>query len=361
MALLTDDQIDQRLAELGEERETGGAPSAGGRTVVSPPAPTTTYIRPLSDVADALIEASHAEDGISLGLLEIDAITRGFRPSELILITGFAHQGKSQLVNTMLLHNKGRRILYFSLDEPAELVLAKLTAMHTGIAGQEVEERLSAGEKEMRATVREAAAAFENLIVVDDVLGVDAMKVAIAQATDTWSANGPAPYYATLVPDAVIIDYAELIPNDSVREDSSRLKHLLNELKALAKISTYPWIVLHQGTRTNARPGEPITQLSLGFTGEQQASMILGIRRKRDLKDISASDRMAHDNTCTLHVVKNKKAGGRTTPYEGVDFFLDAPTGVIRPLSDSERRRLFEPNSATAVASRATQQRWQLP
>ena len=42
---------------------------------------------------------------IGTGLASIDVLTRGFRPSDLVVLTGFAHSGKTQLVNTMISNN----------------------------------------------------------------------------------------------------------------------------------------------------------------------------------------------------------------------------------------------------------------
>lgn len=303
-----------------------------------PSAARRSFVKPLLSAAEGLIESLRIEDGIGTGLLELDALTRGFRPSDFVIFTGFAHSGKTQLVNTMILENPAKRVLFFSLDDPAEMILAKLVAMYTGIPSEQLEARVRAGDPEANAIIREAAeSTFENLLVVDDVIGITSMQEAVKEATEVWGRK----------PDAVVIDYLEMMPGSGVADDDgANIKQKANSLKAWAKHAPFPIICLHQGTRSNAKPGNPITLLSMGHSGEQQATIVLGCRRKRDRDDLEGWERQNIEDTITVHIVKNKRPGGRCTHFEGIDFYMHAPTGMIRPLSASETGRLEHPNSA---------------
>lgn len=332
---LDDATIQSRLAAIRGQRNEPAA-RAG-----------ELLVKPLTSAADSLIDALCIEEGIDLGLIEIDLLTRGFRPTDLVLITGFAHSGKTQLVNTMIKNNPHKRILFFSLDDPAEMILAKLVAMHTGIPSEELERRVREGDEDTKALIRECAAEqFANLLVVDDVIGIASMQDGVKQATELWGR----------APDAVVIDYMEMMPGGSHNDDeASNVKSKANALKKWAKVADFPLIVLHQGTRSNAKPGDPITLLSMGYSGEQQATIVIGCRRKRDRADLEAWERQNHDDTITVHVVKNKRPGGRLTHFDGVDFVMIPETGLIRPLSEREHRQLVEPTSATARAERIHQ------
>lgn len=300
--LLSDEEIRARIAQI-EQR------------------PDMRLVKPLSAVADSLVDALQVEDGIQLGLGTIDVLTRGFRPQDLIVITGFAHSGKTQAVNTMLCENPQKRVLFFSLDDPAEMILAKLVAMKSGMSSERIEARVRAGDAETIRMIGEVAAKdFPNLFVVDEVIGIPAMLQAVAEATALWGEG----------PHAVIIDYVEMMPGEGHNEDqAASVKQKINSLKRWAKASPYPVIALHQGTRTNAKPGEPITLLSMGFSGEQQATIVIGVRRKKDDASLEQYERDMHENTITMHVVKNKRPGGRCTSYDGVDYRMDPLTGVI--------------------------------
>ncbi len=131
-------------------------------------------------------------------------------------------------------------------------------------------------------------------------------------------------------------------------DEGANIKQKANALKRWAKHAEYPIIALHQGTRSRATPGEPITLLSMGYSGEQQATIVIGCRRKRDRADLEVHDRQAHENTITLHVVKNKRPGGRCTHFEGIDFRLDPATGVIGKLGRDDSIIAANPHSAAA-------------
>jgi replicative DNA helicase len=321
--LLTDNEIAARVAALrGEPEASTGSPR---------------LVRPLTDAADSLIESLRIEQGIGLGLAEIDVLTRGFRPSDLVLITGFAHSGKTQLVNTMIFNNPNKRVLFFTLDDPAEMILAKLVAMDSGISSEVLEQRVRTGDDDTIKLIREAAASrYSNLLVVDEIVGINAMQDAVQEAHEHWGA----------LPDAVVIDYLEMMPGAGPSDDqAANVKTKANSLKSWAKVAEYPLIVLHQGSRSNAHPGDPITLLSMGFSGEQQATIVLGCRRKRDRSDLEPHERRSHENTITVHVVKNKRPGGRPTHFEGIDFTMWPETGLIQQL-----QLQLNPQSATARA-----------
>lgn len=284
------------------------------------------FIRPLSASYEGVVEAlENHGDRFRLGLMELDALTRGFGPKELIFFTGFAHSGKTQLVNQAIENNRNKRILFFSLDDPAEMILVKLACMHAGVSADELERRVRRGDESAKQILRGSAIdTFRNLIVCDESLGLAGMDKAVEEATDFWGSP----------PDCVVIDYLELIGGGE--DDADNVKNIANRLKRWVKDKPFPTIVLHQGTRSRSAPGEPITMLSMAYGGEQQGTCILGVRRKRDNDALEPWERRQHRNTITIHIVKNKRPPNRMTSKEGIDFFLDPNTGVIRDLRDGD-------------------------
>jgi len=329
--------IEQRVASM-RAGNTSTANAASGAEDASS-SPRRRYIKPLQASAESLIDALRIPDGIGLGLPQIDVLTRGFRPSDLVIITGFAHSAKTQLVNTMLVLNPEKRVLFFSLDDPGEMILAKLVAMKQGVASDVIERAVRSGDTATMDMIRQSAQVdFPNLLVVDEVIGLNAMQVAVAEATDLWGAG----------PDAVIVDYLEMMPGAHMDDLLASVKAKANAVKAWAKQASYPVILLHQGTRTNSKPGEPISITSMGHSGEQQATIVIGCRRKREKADLDPFDRRIVEDTVTLHVVKNKRPGGRLTSYEGIDFHLSPQTGMISPLDHAAAQVAANPQSAAA-------------
>ena len=203
--LLTADDIKQRLATLHSERLDAAIPTDEPSAY--------RYVRPFYSTYESIVEALENPDSrIMLGLPAIDVLTRGFGPKELIYISGFAHSGKTQLVNTMITHNLDKRILFFSMDDPAEMILLKLACMTSGFNADILERRIRQGDEEAKVALKTAAIdTFQNLIVVDESLGLGAMTKAVEEARTYWGAD----------PDCIVIDYLELLQGNSFSDDAS--------------------------------------------------------------------------------------------------------------------------------------------
>ncbi len=318
----TSEEMQARLDAL---RSGGELSASEASTDVSLPA---TLLRQPNSICDSLISALRVEDGIGTGLGEIDTRTRGFRPTDLVIVTGFAHSGKTQLVNTMILRNPDKRVLFISLDDPAEMILAKLVAMHEGIGAEVIERRLREGDDAVEALIRKVSEEhLSSLRIVDENIGIPRMQQVVEEASEDWGER----------PHAVVIDYIEMMSGDGRYDDGlTNVRSKTQALKKWAKHADFPIVALHQGTRTNAKPGHPITMLSLAFAGEQEGTIIIGVRRKRDNADLDGYERNTHQHTVTLHIVKNKRPGGRCTAYDGVDYYMDEATGLIRELRNGD-------------------------
>jgi KaiC/GvpD/RAD55 family RecA-like ATPase len=286
------------------------------------------YISPLSKVYSSLVEMieSH-EDRFTLGLAQIDLMTRGFGPKELILITGFTHAGKTQLVNTAIIRNPDKRVLFFSMDDPSEMILLKLACMTEGIGAEIFEQRIREGDQEALLALQRTSSR-ESLIVVDTSLSIAGVGRAVDEATQFWGQP----------PDVVIIDYLTSISGDEQDGDGG-VKSKVAELKRWVKDKPFPTLCLHQNTRSKGGPGEEITLISAAFGGEQEATMLLGVRRRRDDSSLDQFERDQQANTVTLHLVKNKRPPGRVTHPSGIDFWMVPETGLIRPLRDDDLNR----------------------
>ncbi len=328
MPVLTAEEIDARVAE--RQALVDGAVHARLDHVADAQQWEGRYIEPCSSAYVGLTEAlSSTDERVYLGLGDIDLRTRGFGPKELILVLGFAHAGKTQLVNTTILNNLDKRVLFFSMDDPREMILLKLACMHLGRNAEDVERDLRRGDETLKRTLRSfATEQLRNLLIVDQSLGLGGMSEAIAEATTYWGAP----------PQLTILDYlGSMRGNGHSDEEGESIKKKADSLKAWVKDKPFPTIVLHQNTRGKGAPGEPITMLSGAYGGEQEATMVIGVRRKRDSQDLDDWQRKNERNTITLHLVKNKRPPGRLSPTDGDDFFMEPETGLIRTLRDSDR------------------------
>lgn len=306
--LLSPDEIAERIAAV----EGAQAPSVVSNDY--------RYVQPFSNTADTLIDYIQNSDGrLMFGLKEVDMMTRGFGPGELCYVTGFAHSGKTQLFLTAICNNLDRRIVLFTFDEPAELVLAKLVALSRGKSYEWIEQQIKEKNEQVIRQVREVAAnEMKNLIVIDSSLSLGQMSEALREAEDYWGASV----------DGVGIDFLELL-----RSEESEVEKKSQELKRWVMEENVPVLCLHQGSRGNAGKGQKLTMQSMKYGGEAEATFVIGVRRKKDDEGLDEWERNKHANTVSISVIKNKRPPSKKGER---DFALDPETGLIRPLENED-------------------------
>lgn len=281
------------------------------------------WIRSLSEAGEDLLDVVRNVDGrIQMGIPEVDMMTRGFGRGELILCTGRAHSGKTQVTLHMVSHNvRTKNILYFTPDEVAPLVLSKLMAMHYGVNAEQIEQLVRAGDVETERLIRHAASnEFKNLIIVDDSLTLKQMAQALEEAEDYWGARC----------DLIVVDYLELIPGDSGVDGVVAKSQALKRFTKSADTSVF---CLHQSSRSSAPRGQAAGLNSGKYGGEQEAIMLIEVYRKRENESLDEFDRQRHRNTLTVNVAKNKRPPSKRGE---VDLFIDPSTGAIRSLRDED-------------------------
>jgi KaiC/GvpD/RAD55 family RecA-like ATPase len=306
-----------------------------------PPLPSRTpssYFKPLSDAVDEFAHwAQTPEDRIYTGFGSLDAAMRGIAPGELCLVIGYSHSGKTLVLLQMLKANRDKRILFFTPDEPRTLVLIKLACVIHGLSAAEIESRVADGDPSaidlLRSTAEEH---FPHLAVLDQSLALSDMERAYTEVTDHWGA----------APQLVVFDYLELLQGGGEDVPSKA-----NTIKAWGRRHNVPMLVLHQTSRSSGANGKRMTISSGSFGGEQQATHIVGVRRKRfeveaqvheleeKLDRSQASERLmerlemlrweanVHQHTVTINLVKNKRPDGGL--LDDIDFEIEEGTGRL--------------------------------
>lgn len=322
---------------LSPEEIAAGWDSVG--KVSSPPASEYRMYSPLADAADSFVRwAQSPQERIHLGIPRIDAELRGIAPGEIAMMLGFAHGGKTLLLMHALRHNRDKHIAMFIPDEPRQLVLTKLTCIHHRIDARELEARVAADDAEAIDLLRRTAEEdFPNLAVFDQPLAASDMERAYNEVCDVWGR----------VPELVVVDYLDLVEAGETVPDKATF------LKSFGRRHDIPMLVLHQTSRTAGADGAKLTMSSGSYGGEQQATSIIGVRRKKyqiaaeineliekldrshseraqDRLDYLRSEAKVHEFTVTVSLLKNKRPAGQLV--DDIDFELDTATGRLTDL-----------------------------
>ena len=255
------------------------------------------------------------------------------------MMLGFAHGGKTLVLLHALRKNRDKHIALFIPDEPKQLVLTKLTCIHHRIDARELEARVAADDQDAINLLRQTAEEdFPNLAVFDQPLTASDMERAYGELCDVWGQ----------VPELVVVDYLDLVEAGETVPDKATF------LKGFGRRHDIPMLVLHQTSRTAGADGKKMTMSSGSYGGEQQATSIIGVRRKKyqiaheineliekldrshsersqDRLDYLRMEARIHEYTVTVSLLKNKRPAGQLV--DDIDFELDATTGRLTELN----------------------------
>jgi len=267
---------------------------------------------------------------------------RGIASGEMAMMIGYSHGGKTLLLLHALQQNRDKHIAMFIPDEPRQLVLTKLTCMHHGIDARELERLVSMDDHDAIDLLRQTAEEdFPNLAVFDQPLNALDMERAYTEVCDVWGQ----------IPDLVVVDYLDLVDAGETVPDKSTF------LKSFGRRHDIPMLVLHQTSRGSGADGKKLDMSSGAFGGEQQATTVIGVRRKKysimaemneltEKLDKTHSERAIerldylryeskiHEYTITVSLLKNKRPAGQLV--DDVDFELDLATGRLSPLINGD-------------------------
>jgi KaiC/GvpD/RAD55 family RecA-like ATPase len=302
--------------------------------------PTSTYYKPLSDAVNEFVHwAQTPDERIYLGFDSLDNQMRGVAPSEMLLVNGYSHSGKTLFLLSVLNANRDKTVVYFCPDEPRTLTLVKLACVANGVNAYELEQQVADNDPRGIDLLKHTAIEqFPNLAVFDQPMTLSDMEKAMGETTNMLGK-----------PAVMVFDYLELLQGGGEDVPSKA-----NTIKAFGKRHHVPLVVLHQSSRTAGADGRKMTISSGAYGGEQQASHIIGVRRKKfeieaQIQEINeklakgtATERLLerldtlryeeriHENTVTLNLVKCKRPA--SSLLDDIDFEIEQGTGRLLPM-----------------------------
>jgi len=266
----------------------------------------------ISPLADAAEDVGSTGD-IYFGLPLIDHHLRGLRPESLYLLTGFAHNGKTQLFITLVVNNPDKKIILFTPDESRSMVLLKLLAAASNESREEIEHW---GARRIRDATNYY---IPNIVVIDTSLDAGQIHASMGQAQALL--GGPA--------DLACYDYMSQLPDwpDNIPQKARVFKELAKETKI-------PWLVIHQANRTEARDAH-MSMEKMSFGGEQEATAVIACRRAIFTdKKMTSGQKLWEETHPTIHVAIVKNKWGSMTDPMGIKHYIRTPGGLVVPERD---------------------------
>lgn len=257
--------------------------------------------------SDAWAEYKHKKEnpdvakGVMSGYSDLDKITNGFHPSELILIGGESGAGKSALamnmgVNAWLGSNKvpdtvedvdeyvftddGANVLYFTIEMPFEVLRRRVDACAAGIALNGVRDgTLTETETEKYKSVLKFQGKYEKEFYIIDV--PRGCSVAYIEARYLELIN-------SFQPDLIIVDYIGIMkPSDNVGQDWLDIGSIAEELHEFCRTYKVPVISpvqlnRPQQTASGKKPPPDQHRIARSSMVPQNANIALLIETRQD-------------------------------------------------------------------------------
>lgn len=187
---------------------------------------------------------SGALTGLPSGFIDLDRLTAGFQPSDLVLVAARPSMGKTAFtlnIATYVAVHEHKPVAFFSLEMSKEQLVQRMLCAEGGIDSQ----RLRKGEldDEWPKLVEAADRLSGAPIYIDDTPGITVMELR-SKARRLKAEHGL---------DLVIIDYLQLMQGRGGKSGDNRqqeISEISRSLKALARELSVPVIALSQLSRS---------------------------------------------------------------------------------------------------------------
>jgi replicative DNA helicase len=212
---------------------------------------TSSTIKQLVHKAISTIEEFHARkgvlSGIATGYADLDKLTSGLHPGEMIVIAARPSMGKTSLAMNIAEHAAADRKLpvgVFSLEMTAESLVMRILCSRSRVNLRSVREGFLA-ERDFPKLTNAAGSLSVAPLFIDDTASLSILQLR-ARARRLWQQYGIKLF---------IIDYLQLLHSTSRRAENRQqeIADISGGIKALAKELNVPVVVLSQLNREPER------------------------------------------------------------------------------------------------------------
>ncbi len=264
--------IEQEIFKISEDRYTDSAK------------PLSESVTGAVSIIQKLLERGGELSGLSTGFKDLDTMTFGFHPQEMIVLAARPSMGKTSLAMNMAeaaaLPKRGRKpttVLVFSLEMSAEQLAMRLLTCRARVSS----ERLRGGfaNRDEQERLAQAAVELKTAPLWIDDSGQLTVHELRAKARRVHARHPLG---------LVVIDYLQLISGtDAKVQREQQIAEISRGLKAMAKELAVPVVVLSQLNRESEKEKRQPRLSDLRESGsiEQDADLVLLLARPKDAKD----------------------------------------------------------------------------
>jgi len=259
------DAAEAAIFEIAEQQQRGDGP----RDIKS-------ILEATVDRLDELYKNKGSITGLSTGFLELDKMTSGLQPADLVIVAGRPSMGKTtfamNLCEQIAIHGD-KPVLVFSMEMPAESLMMRTLSSLGRIPQQNVRSgQLTADDwPRISSTIQILS---EKRFYIDDAGGLSPLEMRARARRVARECGGEI--------GAIMVDYLQLMQVPGVDNRVNEISEISRSLKGLARELNCPVIALSQLNRSlEQRPNKRPVMSDLRESGaiEQDADLILFLYR----------------------------------------------------------------------------------
>jgi len=233
-------------------------------------------LKEVFDRVETLCEKKEHVTGIPTGFIELDRLTSGFQPSDLIVVAGRPSIGKTSFVLNIAQYVGTRAripVVIFSLESAKEQLVERMLCAEARVDTQKLRTGFLS-EKDWSRLTDAAGLLADAPIYIDDTPNMSVLELR-AKARQLKAEHGIK---------MVIVDYLQLMEGDRQLENrQQQISEISRSLKALAKELQVPVVAISQLSRAVEQRQDKRPLLSdLRESGaiEQDADVVLSLYRE---------------------------------------------------------------------------------
>lgn len=225
------DDAERRILQLSDTKNRGDFASVGAVVEVT------------LDKITKLYENKAGLTGLPTGFRDLDRMTSGLQPSDLILVAARPSMGKTAFTLNIA-QNVGVRqhktVAFFSLEMSQEQLVHRLLCQIAHIDSQKLRTGQLNSDEEWTRLTDACDKLYESPIYIDDTPGISVAEMR-SKARRLKSEHGL---------DLIIVDYLQLMQGRNAESRQQEISEISRSLKALARELKVPLIALSQLSRS---------------------------------------------------------------------------------------------------------------
>ncbi|MBZ2190221.1 replicative DNA helicase [Alcanivorax sp. JB21] len=258
------DQAESAIFEIAEQQNRGTGPEG-----------IKSILKKAVDRIDELYRTKSAVTGLSTGFTELDRMTSGMQPADMIVVAARPSMGKTTFAMNLVEHvaiKEDKPVLVFSMEMPSDSLVMRMLSSLGRINQQNVRSgRLEADDWPRISSAIQLLS--ERKLFIDDTGGLSPMEMRARARRVARECGGLG---------MIMIDYLQLMQVPGSDNRVNEISEISRSVKGLAKELGVPVVVLSQLNRSlEQRPNKRPVMSDLRESGaiEQDADVIVFLYR----------------------------------------------------------------------------------